>query len=124
MIAERAVVVSPRKSGTHLVQNLMVRFGYGIYGEPVPPEDGRAAFSLRERMELAERYLDPAELDGVDVRRDTVEFIRRTDLLLKQLGWMWQVRLAARNIAHVDLSHPEAEFTLKMKPDAWRRPFA
>lgn len=123
MTAERVVVVSPRKSGTHLVQKLMVRFGYGIYGEPIPPEEGRAAFSLRERMELAERFLDPAELDGIDVRRDTAEFVRRTDLLLKQLGWIWQVRLAARNIPHVSLSHPEIDFTLKMKPHAWQGPF-
>lgn len=123
MGAERVVVVSPRKSGTHLAQKLMVRFGYGIYGEPIPPEEGRAAFSLRERMELAERFLDPGELDDIDIRRDTAEFVRRTDTLLRQLGWIWQVRLAARNLSHAELAHPDAEFTLKMTPDAWRRPF-
>jgi hypothetical protein len=120
---ERVIVVSPRKSGTHLIQRLMAFLDYGIYGEPVPPEEGRAAFSLRERLELAERFLDPAELADIDVKRDTKEFIRRTDLLLVQLGWIWQVRLAARNLSHVEVSHPDVEFQLRMKPDAWRRPF-
>lgn len=123
MSIERAVVISPRKSGTHLAQNLMVGLGYGIYGETVPPEAGRAAFSLRERIQLAEWYLDPGELDGIDVRRETGKFVRQTDQLLKQLGWMWQVRLAARNFSNIELSRPDADFTLKLKPDAWTRPF-
>jgi len=123
MSAERVLAVSPRKAGTHLLQQLMVRLGYGIYGETVPPEDGRAAFSLRERQRLAERFADPAEFDGIDVRRDTEEFLRRTDLLLVQLGWIWQVRLAARNLSNVQVSQPDADFTLKMAPEAWTRPF-
>ena len=121
--AERVIVVSPRKSGTHLIQRLMALLDYGIYGEPVPSAEGRAAFSLRERLELAERFLEPEELADIDIRRDTKEFVRRTDLLLIQLGWIWQVRLAARNLSHVEVSHPDAEFRLRMKPDAWRRPF-
>ncbi|HEX4815091.1 MAG TPA: hypothetical protein VFV66_20300 [Nonomuraea sp.] len=121
--AERAIVISPRKSGTHLVQRLMALLDYGIYGEPVPSTEGRAAFSLRERLELAERYLAPEELADLDVKRDTKEFVRRTDLLLVQLGWIWQVRLAARNLSHVEVSHPDVDFELRMKEDAWRRPF-
>ncbi|GAA2274491.1 hypothetical protein GCM10009853_030590 [Glycomyces scopariae] len=123
MSAERVLAISPRKSGTHLLQQLMVRLGYGIYGEPVPPEAGRAAFSLRERVELAERFAAPAEFADVDVRSDTDEFVRRTDRLLVQLGWVWQVRLAARNLSNLDLLMPDADFTMEMSPLAWTRPF-
>ncbi|GAA3170026.1 MULTISPECIES: hypothetical protein [Nonomuraea] len=123
MRQERVIVVSPRKSGTHLVQKLMTALGYGIYGEPVPPESGRAAVSLRERLELAERFLHPDEFAALDVREDTKEFIRRTDRLLIQLGWIWQTRLAARNLSNVDLIRPEIDFELRMSEDAWTRPF-
>ncbi|MFF3861223.1 hypothetical protein [Streptomyces sp. NPDC002209] len=60
MSSERVFVISPRKCGTHLVQELLVGLGYGVYGEPVPPSGGRPAFSLRERLAMAEQFLDPA----------------------------------------------------------------
>jgi hypothetical protein len=124
MQADRAVVVSPRKSGTHLLQELMVCFGYHAYGESLPPAEGRVALSPRERMVLAERFLHPVELANLDWRADRDRFIQATDLLWTQVADMWQVKLAATNVSNTELAFPNLRYQLSMHPEAWRRPFS
>lgn len=124
MNTERVILVSPRKAGTHLAQKLMVLFGYACYGESVPPREGRPALTVRERISMAERFLDPAELDGVDIRADSEEFIRRTDLLFIRLAQIWQIRLAGTEVPHVDLRDPGSASELKLRPGVWRHPFS
>ncbi|MFD3555530.1 sulfotransferase domain-containing protein [Streptomyces goshikiensis] len=124
MSSERVFVISPRKSGTHLVQELLVHLGYRVYGEPVPPAAGRPAFSIRERIDMAERFLDPAEFAALDHVRDREAFIRTTDEAWMQLAWAWQTRLAVAPLAHVEAIAPEARFGTKMRPEIWTAPFS
>lgn len=124
MTTERVLVISPRKSGTHLIQELMVQLGFRVYGEPVPPREGRPAFSITERQELAERYLDPDELAGLDHRRDRAEFLRTTDQLWQELAWAWQVRLAVAPLTQVESVAPDSVLKLKTRTDFWTSPFS
>ncbi|MFD4921368.1 sulfotransferase domain-containing protein [Streptomyces goshikiensis] len=124
MSAERVLVISPRKSGTHLVQELLVHLGYRIYGEPVPPPEGRPDFSIRERLAMAERYLDPGEFGALDPRRDREAFLRTTDQVWLQLAWAWQTRMAVAPLTHVEAVAPAAGFGPKMSPDIWTAPFS
>ncbi|MFE6841336.1 hypothetical protein [Streptomyces sp. NPDC057686] len=124
MSSERVFVISPRKCGTHLVQELLVGLGYGVYGEPVPPSEGRPAFSLRERLAMAEQFLDPAEFEALDHERDREGFIRTTDQVWLQLAWAWQTRLAVSPLSHVEAVAPEARFGPKMRPEIWTAPFS
>ncbi len=124
MSIERAIAVSPRKSGTHLLQELLVSLGYRIRGESVPPRDGIVGLSLRERLELAERFLHPDELAGLDLRGDRDGFVDATNRLWNQLAEIWEVKLAAINVSNTELSFPELRHRLRMAPDAWRRPFS
>ncbi|WP_308296741.1 sulfotransferase domain-containing protein [Streptomyces sp. ISL-44] len=122
--SERVFVISPRKSGTHLVQELLVHLGYHVYGEPVPPAAGRPAFSIRERIDMAERFLDPAEFEALDHEGDRDAFVHTTDQVWLQLAWAWQTRLAVTPLAHVQAVAPEARFGPKMRPEIWTAPFS
>jgi hypothetical protein len=124
MSVERAIVVSPRKSGTHLVQELMILFGYRMFGEAVTPADSAVALSLRQRVELAERFLHPDELARLDLHDDRDRFIRATNVLWFQVAEMWQTKLAATNVSHTELALPELNHRLRMHPEAWRQPLA
>ncbi|MGP4022092.1 lanthionine synthetase C family protein [Actinomadura sp. 3N407] len=120
---ERVIAVAPRKNGTHLVQELMVRLGYRVHGESVPPPDGAVELSIRQRLDLARHYLHPDEQARLDFRHDREGFVRTTNQLWFQVAEMWQTRLAAVNVTHTELSCPEAVHGLRMHPDAWRLPF-
>ncbi|MFE2283700.1 sulfotransferase domain-containing protein [Streptomyces sp. NPDC059443] len=124
MTTERVLVISPRKSGTHLIQELMVQLGFRIYGEPVPPSEGRPAFSIAERQELAERFLDRSELAELDHRRDRAGFLQTTDQLWHELAWAWQVRLAVAPLAHVEAVAPESVLKLKTNGSFWTSRFS
>ncbi|HEX4814514.1 MAG TPA: hypothetical protein VFV66_17375 [Nonomuraea sp.] len=124
MRVDRVIVVSPRKSGTHLVQEMMTSFGYQVHGETVPPLDAVVALSPQERMELARRHLRADALAALDWRRDREEFVRVTNLLWYQVAAMWQVRLSSVRVPHTELAQPERDQRVPLSPDAWRRPFA
>jgi hypothetical protein len=120
---ERVIAVSPRKSGTHLLQELMVLLGYRVYGETIPPPEGVVGLSLRQRIDLAERYLHPGELAKLDHRGDRDGFIQTTNLLWYQVAELWQAKLAAINVSHTELAFPELRHNLPMHPRAWLQPF-
>lgn len=112
---ERVIAVAPRMSGTHLVQELMVRLGYRVHGESVPPADGAVELSIRQPLDLARHYLHPDEQARLDFRHDREGFVRTTNQLWFQVAEVWQTRLAAVNVTHtVSRSGPRA-------PDASRR---
>jgi len=121
---ERVISVSPRKSGTHLLQELMVLLGYSIYGETIPPAQGVVGLSLRQRIDLAERFLHPDELANLDHRSDREGFVQTTNHLWQQVAELWQAKLAAINVPHSKLAFPELRHSLPMHPRAWQRPFA
>lgn len=124
MSVDQAVVVSPRKSGTHLVQELMTTIGYYTYGESIPPPGRQVALSLRQRASLAERFLAATDRAALDPASDRDGFVHATNTLWWQVADMWQVRLAATRRPDVELSYPGLYHALPMPPEAWRRPFS
>jgi hypothetical protein len=62
--SERVIVVSLMKSGTHLIQELMIALGYGIYGQSRIPAEARPRLSVETRRHTAE--LDVVEVISGD----------------------------------------------------------
>jgi hypothetical protein len=91
--AERVVVVSLMKSGTHLIQELMVALGYGIYGTSRIPPEIRPVFDADTRRDIARLVYDEAAYEKLVAAGDTGAFTRETDEAWEALGWAWQVRL-------------------------------
>jgi hypothetical protein len=92
--AQRVVIVSLMKSGTHLLQELMVALGYKMYGagvrlrpEILPVLDDETRWRIA-RMAYDKQTL--GELGAAS--RD--EFAEATDRAWDALGWSWHIRLA------------------------------
>ncbi|MEV4805302.1 hypothetical protein AB0K18_35335 [Nonomuraea sp. NPDC049421] len=124
MPAERVIAVSPRKSGTHLLQELMILLGYHTDGEAVPPRAAVVALSLRRRIELARHYMHPIAAAELDHRADRDGFVQATNLLWFQVAELWRAKLAAGNVFHTKLASPELDQPVPMHPEAWGRPFS
>jgi hypothetical protein len=120
----RVIAVSPRKSGTHLLQELMALLGYQTHGEAVPPREAVVTLSLRQRIELAEHFLHPDEQARLDYRTDREGLVQTTNILFFQVAEVLRAKLAAGNVCHTALAFPELEHPVRMHPRAWGRPFA
>lgn len=103
--AQRVIVVSLMKSGTHLLQDLMARLGYGIYGESHISPDARPRFDIKTRAEIARLVYR----DDMLLETDRDRFMTETDLAWSALGWAWQLRLGMNLANHygMDLSHSD-----------------
>jgi hypothetical protein len=89
--AERVLVVSLMKSGTHLIQELFVALGYGIYGQSRIPDEIRPLVDKETRLRVA-RLVYGGDL-AEPVTRDEPRFTELTDQAWEALGWAWQIRL-------------------------------
>lgn len=94
MKEERVIVISLQKSGTHLIQELMVHLGYGMWGESkitaeiepkLPPED-KARLRRFALSEEEQKYYERSS----DHMRDALD--REAWL---RVAWSWQMRLQA-----------------------------
>jgi hypothetical protein len=80
------------KAGTHLMQELMVALGYGIYGQTRITSDIRPVLAEATRRRIAGLVHDEkalAELESDDER----SFVEATDRAWEALAWAWQIRL-------------------------------
>ncbi len=89
--AERVIVVSLMKSGTHLIQELMVALGYGIYGTSRIPPEIRPVFDAGTRREIVRLVHDEPAAEKI-IAADPDVFTRESDEAWEALGWAWQVR--------------------------------
>lgn len=104
----RAIVISIMKSGTHLMQELMVALGYGIYGQARITPDIQPVLDETTRRRVAALVLDEkvlAELESSDERG----FIETTDRAWRALAWAWQIRLGMPLIARYGRAVIETE---------------
>lgn len=90
--AERVIVVSLMKSGTHLIQELMVALGYGVYGTSRIPPEIRPVFNDETRRDIARLVYDEPAYEEIVAAEDPEVFARKTDEAWEALGWAWQVR--------------------------------
>lgn len=90
--ADRVLVVSPQKTGTHLVQELMLELDYKIVGATRPSERNTPVFDAAQRKRIARlvhddrHYAEILDLEGTD------EFTVRTDRAWQALCWSWYLR--------------------------------
>jgi hypothetical protein len=91
--APRAMVISFQKSGTHLMQELMLELGYRIIGVPRPAPHTGPDFDDEQRRAIAALVFAKDEYDEVVEMRGTQRFIERTDEAWSALVWHWYQRL-------------------------------
>lgn len=94
MKEERVVVISPQKSGTHLIQELMVHLGYGMWGDSRVTADIEPKFGAE----------DKAKLRRFALSEDEQKYFERSSPHMRDAldreAWLrvaraWQMRLGA-----------------------------
>jgi hypothetical protein len=89
--AERVILISLMKSGTHLLQELMVALGYGMYGQARIAPEIKPVLGPQERWRIARMVYDADTLAGLDDAAEA-DFIEATDQAWEALAWSWQIR--------------------------------
>jgi hypothetical protein len=92
-LAPRVMVVSPQKTGTHLVLELMVALGYRAFGAIRPSPRNIPRFDTAQRRQIAALVLSAEDYQDLIKTEGSEEFIRRTDEAWSALAWSWQRRL-------------------------------
>jgi Sulfotransferase domain len=92
--AQRVIIVSLPKSGTHLIQEMMVALGYRMYGSGVrlKPEN-MPVLDEQTRWRIARLAYDEETLDALRAA-DKANFNEATDRAWDALGLAWELRLA------------------------------
>jgi hypothetical protein len=79
------------KSGTHLLQELMVALGYGMYGQARIAPEIKPVLDTGDRWRIARMVCDGAALAGLEAASEE-DFIAATDQAWEALAWAWQIR--------------------------------
>lgn len=90
--APRVIIISIMKSGTHLLQELMVALGYGMYGAGVRLRPEILPVLDREtRWRIARIAYDKQALAALE-DADEDGFTQATDRAWDALSWSWHIR--------------------------------
>ncbi len=124
MRRERVVVISPRKSGTHMILRLLVALGYGVWGDIGAPADALPRLSIRDRLNLAKLVMAEQDSRELDARNRTAELIEKTNLAWMELAQSWSCRLGAAPIRPYQMLQSVARAGLPTRPQLWTSSFA
>lgn len=86
------MVISLMKSGTHLIQELMVGLGYGMYGSSRIPPAIRPVFDDETRSRIARTVYDEETFSALS-GSGAEAFEKAAAEAWEALGWAWQLRL-------------------------------
>jgi hypothetical protein len=89
--AERVIVISLMKSGTHLVKELAVALGYNLYGHVRVTPDVRPALDRDTRWRIAQMVYNSEVIANLKSQPEAV-FNDSTDRAWEALAWSWQLR--------------------------------
>jgi hypothetical protein len=90
--AQRVIIISLMKSGTHLLQELMVALGYGMYGAGVRlTPDIVPVLDKETRWRIANIACDKQTLASLE-SADEAQFTEVTDRAWDALSWSWHMR--------------------------------
>lgn len=119
--AQRTMVISFQKSGTHLMQELMLELGYKMVGVPRPSPRTVPEFDDEQRSAIAALVLSKPDYDELEGMRGTAAFAERARDVWTALLWHWQQRLGQpvvsrygqARITHADalISNPYLPYT-------------
>lgn len=89
--ADRVILVSMMKSGTHLVTQLMTALGYRLYGHVRVTPENKPALDRDTRWRLASMVYDDQRIAALKSQGES-EFNDATTRAWEALGWTWQHR--------------------------------
>ncbi|HSZ38991.1 MAG TPA: hypothetical protein VK817_03445 [Trebonia sp.] len=120
MPGRRVIVISPRKSGTHLIQRLLTGLGYGVWGDLGAPASDLVRLSVRERLDVARLVMPETAVAELDYRQHRADFIRVTNRAWADLARIWSFRLGTAAMRpYWPLQQPGA-----VSSPAWTGPFS
>jgi hypothetical protein len=92
-LAPRIMIVSPQKTGTHLMLELALVLGYKVFGAIKASARTEPEFDTAQRLHVARLVFSGRDLSELEQLQGTDEFVRRTDEAWSALAWSWQRRL-------------------------------
>ena len=87
------MIVSPQKTGTHLMLELALALGYKAFGAFKASSRTEPAFDTAQRLQVARLVFSEEDVRELERLQGTEEFVRRTDKAWSALAWSWQRRL-------------------------------
>jgi hypothetical protein len=90
--AERVILVSMMKSGTHLITELLRSLGYRLHGHVRVRPETRPVFDADTRWRMAEIVYDADRLAQLKAD-DEAAFETATDEAFEAIAWAWKLRL-------------------------------
>ena len=97
-LEDRVIVVSLMKSGTHLIQELMIALGYGIYGTSRVPSGAHPTFSPEHQARILE--LVHGKHSPEDFGTTENEYAAAAAKAWHAYGWSWQIRFGLPLVSH------------------------
>ena len=91
--AERVLIISMQKSGTHLIQELMTALDYRIYGAARIAPEVSPVFDDEQRSAIARLVMNKDEYEALNEHGNADRFLELTDAAWESLAWTWQKRL-------------------------------
>lgn len=89
--ADRVIIVSMMKSGTHLLQELMLALGYGMYGQARIAPEMRPSLDEETRRRITRMAYGEEECAALEAKGGSF-FEKASDRAWEALGWSWQIR--------------------------------
>lgn len=89
--AERVILISLMKSGTHLLQELMATLGYKLYGHARISSDRQPVLDGDARWRIASMFYDDAEFKRL-LSDSEPTFNHAAERAWQALAWSWQLR--------------------------------
>jgi hypothetical protein len=90
--AERIILVSMMKSGTHLITELLSALGYRLHGHVRVRPETKPVFDRDTRWQIANMVYDDEKLTDLK-SQDESAFNTATDQAWEALTWAWRLRL-------------------------------
>ncbi|HXS64072.1 MAG TPA: hypothetical protein VN767_14555 [Streptosporangiaceae bacterium] len=106
--AERVIVISLVKSGTHLIQELMVALGYGMYGHSRITDEIKPRLDQDTRWRIARMIYDEPMLKLLGETSDE-SFRKTTDEAWEAYAMAWQMKFGMPLVNRYGAELPSAE---------------
>jgi hypothetical protein len=90
--APRIMIVTPQKTGTHLMLELALATGYKVFGVIRPSARTEPQFDRLQRLKVARLVFSAADVQQLE-NQSADEFTQHTDEAWSALAWSWQRRL-------------------------------
>jgi hypothetical protein len=121
--AERIILISMMKSGTHLITELLTALGYRMHGHVRVRPETKPVLSPETRWRMAEMAYGPEQL--ADLRaQDEATFIEATDEAWEAVAWAWKLRLGMPLVNQYSTDLINTELVREALRRTTRSPFA